>query len=308
MSHKIDFLINTWNHGTNPNSGADIFRYLCNGLSLAGMNSGVSPALFHNANLVNILVENFNIETAKNLVEAHHDSGVRFIIVATELLTGDSFNDIGSKISSPRYSNLEYWRERYDSFAMLAEVAEAIWLMCEYQKSGYERNFPNTPILTIPMCFDPIEATASASFTPPKLYEAMFMGTHTSIRTELMDELKNNVHLYTPNDVPAFMVGSVVKSAQICLHLHLKSGWPITSIMRQHVLLTHGAYIISEKSDHPGELDDFVEVVSRDSYVDAVRARILDKTIVSKAIEMQRQYAANGDMGEEFRRLLEATF
>jgi hypothetical protein len=308
MTAQNEFLINTWNHGENPNSGADNFKYLRNGLSLAGQTVGVSPTLFHNANIVNVLVENFNLATAQNLVNAQKNSGLRLVIVATELLTGDSFNDIGSDQSTTPYADLEYWQERYTAFAMLAECAEAIWLMSEYQRPGYEKNFPNTRIVTLPMCFDPIEAAESKSFTAPKLYEAFFMGSHTSIRSELLDELKNQVQLYTPKNVPAFMVGSVVKSAQVCLHLHLKIGWPFTSMMRHHVLLTNGAYIISEESELPGELDKFVEIVPRENLVDAVKSRVSDKTIELKAQERQRQYAANGDIGVEFRALVDATF
>lgn len=306
MAAQNAFLINTWNHGGNPNSGADNFRYLRNGLALAGQTVGISPTLFHNANLINVLVENFNVETAEKLIEVQKNSGLRLVLVATELLTDSGFNDVGIDQSETPYGDVSYWQERYTSFTMLAEVAEAIWLMSEYQRPGYEKSFPNTPILTLPMCFDPIEAAGGTTFTAPKLYEALFLGSHTSLRKELLSELKDRVQLYTPHDVPAFMVNSVTQSAQVCLHLHLKAGWPFTSMMRHHVMLTNGAYVISEKSDLPGELDAFVEIVPRNSFVDVVEQRISDPTIVDKAKEMQRQYAANGDLGEEFRVLLEA--
>ncbi|MEX2614773.1 MAG: hypothetical protein WD767_01640 [Alphaproteobacteria bacterium] len=306
MAAQNSFLINSWNHGRNPNSATDVFRYLRNGLSLAGQTVGVSPTLFHNADLVNILVENFNIKTAENIISIKKNAGIRFVLVATELLTGSSFNDVGSDQSNTTYADLNYWQERYTAFAMLAEYAEAIWLMSEYQRPGYAKNFPNTQILTLPMCFDSIEAANGGTFRAPKLYDAVFMGTHTSIRIEMLEELKKRVQLYTPHNVPPFMVSSVIQSAQVFLHLHLKEGWPFTSMMRHHVALTYGAYVISEKSELPGELDGFVEIVPRGSFADVVQERVLDKSIVPRAREMQRQYAAKGDLGAEFRVLVDA--
>ena len=62
MAPQNNFLINTWNHGENPYAAADMFRYLRNGLALAGQSVGVSPTLFHNANLINVMVEQFSVE------------------------------------------------------------------------------------------------------------------------------------------------------------------------------------------------------------------------------------------------------
>jgi len=306
MAVQSAYLINTWNHGKNPNSASDIFQYLRNGLSLAGQVVGVSPTLFHNADLINVLLENFNVKTAENIIATHKNSGIRYVLVATELLTSESFNDVGSDQSNTPYADSNYWRERYTAFEMLAEYAEAIWLMSEYQRPGYEKKFPKTKILTLPMCFDSIEAAIGGVFRAPKLYEAVFLGSHTSIRIEMLAALKNRVQLYTPHNVPSFMMSSVIQSAQVILHLHLKDGWPFTSMMRHHVALTYGGYVISEKSELPGELDAFVEIVPRNSFVDVVAERILDKTIVSRAKEKQQKYAAKGDMGAEFKALVDA--
>ena len=309
MGTQNSFIINSWNHGGNPNNAIDGFRYLRNGLSLAGHEVGISPSLFNTSNIINIFMEYFDLPTAQKLVAAQKKAGLRFVVVATELLTENSFNNVGQDHSETPYSDLGYWQERFDAFKMVAEVAEAIWLMSDYQRPQFEKQFPNKKILTLPMCFDPIYSAENNLFRSPKLYEAVFMGSRTTIRDELIDALKkSNVRLYDPLDVPAFMVGSVVKSALVSLHLHLKTGWPFTSMMRHHVLLSCGSYVISEKSDLPGELDEFVEIVPRNTFVDSVRERILDKTIGSKAEEMQRKYAANGDLGKGFQALVEKSF
>jgi hypothetical protein len=306
MAAQNEFLINTWNHGKNPTSAIDMFRYLRNGIALAGRSVGVSPTLFHNAKLTNVLVEHFTIEIAENILRIQKESGLRFVLVASELVTGDTFNNIGIDHSDTPYADSKYWQNRYNAFAMLVEGADAIWLVSEYQRPGYEQNFPNATILTVPMCFDPIEAAISETFKAPKLYEALFMGSKTTIREELLDALEESVQLYTPHDVPAFMVNSVMQSAQVCLHLHLKNDWPFTSPMRHHIMLTNRAYVISEKSELPGELDDFVEIVPRESLVDVVAERVQDKTIIEKGIEMQRQYADRANLGNEFEIILDA--
>jgi hypothetical protein len=308
MAAQNSFLINTWNHGTNPIGATDHFKYIRNGLSLAGVGVSVTTSLVQSANTVNIFVEHFSLEIAEQLAKAQKESGLRLVLVASELLTGDSFNNVGSDQSDTTYSDLSYWRERYDAFTMLAEGADAIWLMSEYQRPGYEKNFPNKRIVTLPMCFDPIEAAISETYRAPKLYQAVFLGSHTTIREELLGELNKHIQVYTPKDVPEFAVSSLLKSAQVSLHLHLKIGWPFTSMMRHHVLLSNGAYVISEESELPGELDNFVEIVPRDSFVDIVKTRLLDDTITAKAKEMQQQYAAKGDLGQEFRAVVEATY
>lgn len=308
MNVRDTFLINTWNHGNNPFAAMDFFKYFRNGLALAGINVSVTSSLVHGPNTVNIFVEFFSLETARNLMKSHKESGLRFILVATELIVGDSFNDIGSDQSNTRYSDVSYWQERYDAFTILAEGADAIWIMSEYQRPEYEAKFPDKKIITVPICFDPIEAAISETYNAPKLYQAIFIGSHTTIRNEMLEELNKHIQVYSPKNVPEFVVGSLIKSAIICLHLHLKKGSPFTSVMRHHVLLTNGAYVISEKSELPGELDNFIEVIPREAFVDVVRVRALDGTLADKAKHMQQQYAANADLGQEFRAVIEATF
>ena len=66
----------------------------------------------------NIIMENFTYDTLEEMKEAVSTKDTRFIIVATEFLTGDTFNDFGTCIAGtdvPMYENLAYWKKRYNT-------------------------------------------------------------------------------------------------------------------------------------------------------------------------------------------------
>ena len=288
------FMVNTHNFTQNL---VEYFKYLRNGFALSGQKTGLFPEFYSGDRMINVMLEACSLEIAKELAQVHKKTGLRLVLVATEVVTGGTFNSIGNDVANSHYGDQAYWQERFDAFSILTEIAEAIWLVSEYQRSGYEEAFPNQRILTLPICFDPIESTTGDTFVAPKIYQALFLGTITNVRKEILTELEKHIEVCKPENFYSFNVRSCIKASRVCLHLNLQQDWPYTSVMRHHVLLTCGSYVISEKSYLPGELDDFVEVVPRETFVETVNARISDQDLVSKSKEIQRRYAANGDIG-----------
>jgi len=301
------FYVNIWNHGPNPLGAINYFKYIRNGLVQAEQSVCLAAELNPDREGVNILLEKFTPDLAEALVASHHDRGLRYIVLATELLAGGTFNGVGQDASTANCTNRSYLQERYDAFCKVAEVADAIWIVSEHQRPGYEQRFPNHRILTMPMCFDPIEAGHEREICPPKIYEALFLGSATQIRKDLLEVLGQRVAVFHPHQLHAFAVPSVVRSSRVCLHLNLKHGWPYTSIMRHHVLLTYGGYIVAEESSEPGELDEFVEIVPRSEYVDTVARRVRDPGLPDRTADARQRYERARPMGPAFRKLVDAS-
>ena len=76
---------------------------------------------------INIIIENFNKEQTKIIVDAKKVTGTRFILIATEAIYNGQFNNFESKIDHSYYSDKDYWFERFNNFVKVEKISSAIW-------------------------------------------------------------------------------------------------------------------------------------------------------------------------------------
>jgi len=96
-------------------TGAGHFLTYCyEGLHSTGMPVDYSMDYVAAPNTLNILVEGFKVETAKRIQERRAQLGGDHIIIATEFLTGETFNLVGDTTDS-HYDDKAWWQERFDA-------------------------------------------------------------------------------------------------------------------------------------------------------------------------------------------------
>ncbi|MCR9254934.1 MAG: hypothetical protein NXI16_02430 [Alphaproteobacteria bacterium] len=284
-------------------TGAGHFITYCyEGLHSTGMPVDYSIDYVARPNALNIIVDSFDTPYAQDVVARRVRSGGQHILVATEFLTGDTFNDIGERTDS-YYDDKEWWRERFERFHMIASTAQAIWVSTDHQIDAYRAAYPGIPILRLPFCFSS-QWNHRLSRVPDKLYDVFFTGAATDRRKRILGGIASRARVYNPPGMYDSLYVQIGSQARIGLHLKLKDGWPYTSPMRHLSLLHCDTYIISEKCDLPGELDPFIEVVAEEDLADVVVERLRDPDLPQKTRRQRAAFMKSGNIKLAFADLL----
>ncbi|HRY16249.1 MAG TPA: hypothetical protein P5330_10315, partial [Candidatus Competibacteraceae bacterium] len=118
---------------------ADTLLMMLWGLQGAGYRADIEREL--TPGYLNIMLENFNDQFTEKVLQLA-DQGTDFIIVATEFLTGSTFNDFRRSASDLtkdiHYDNSAYWVKRCHNFLRLSRSALAIWHLSEHQVPVYQ--------------------------------------------------------------------------------------------------------------------------------------------------------------------------
>lgn len=98
------------NHGSSPVKLEDYFEYLSHVFSAADYEIRFSEGVVPGA--LNVLIESFEARHVQALVDAKKTPGTKFVLIATEVISGDSFNQFADSSGSAtrkvaRYSS---WR------------------------------------------------------------------------------------------------------------------------------------------------------------------------------------------------------
>lgn len=297
------FYVSYFNHNDFHGCG-DHLTYVRNGLSLAGYSAAFSTMPVVSSGSINIFLEFFNKAQVEYLINLNVTQGMKFILIVSEVVTGKSFNNFELNSTKSHYSNRVYWQERFDCFMLLAPYSEAIWCLSDYQLDGYQKLFPEKKIETLPLCFDPIEAQSEAGLKPVKDIPVSFFGHITDYRKEILDAIKVPVFIGYGGLPKPVLVDTILRS-HVCLHLSLFENWPYTSNMRHHSLLCHQAYVLSEVSPAPGELDEFVHICSRDRLVSEINFLLSRSDLSQESKLAQQRYASKYSIQNEFSELVQ---
>lgn len=301
----MKFFVSYFNHNDFIGCG-DHITYLRNALNEAGYSAVMTKELVIDKDSINIVLEFFNPGQARQLARLHRHHGLRFALVVSEIATGRSFNDFGPGPATTHYGDRAYWQTRFDSFMRVAPFAEAIWCVSKHQLDAYRQLLPGKRVEILPLCFDPIDAECGSRLAPTREVSLIFFGTVTPYRQAILDALP--VHTYVAKQLPRPVLMDAIRRSRIALHLSLFKEWPYTSPMRHHVLLCRGAYVLSEASNLPGELDPFIDVCPRIALADRVKELLERSDLADLAAQAKARYAAERPAGPAFSALIALSF
>lgn len=269
------------NHGPAPVQIDDHLEYLVQafGLHQTEIRLSETPEAGH----PNILIEGFTSRDVDR-VSSLAATGTRFVCIATEFLTGATFNDCYEEKRPPAYlrflprgrhkrnyyQNKATWIERYTNFAAIAERCDAIWCLDEAQFAGYQAKFGKHARRLPIVALLPPDQVNSQRNCSSKDVDFLFTGTLTPHRTRILDELaaRGLKVVIGSSRWTSLMREHYVRRAKVCLDIRQSPDWKYSSCMRLHKLLCSHATIAVEQSSHPSLQESCIGSAPTTDFVD----------------------------------------
>ncbi|MCB1918818.1 MAG: glycosyltransferase family 1 protein [Candidatus Competibacteraceae bacterium] len=241
---------------------ADTLLMLLWGLEGAGYRADIERELAPGH--LNILLENFTDEFTDRALKLAH-CGTDFIIVATEFLTGNTFNDFRKSASAlpkdAHYDNAAYWATRYRNFLRLSEYALAVWHLSEHQVPVYQTALPGRGVEYLPHGY--LAAFRRVVMRPDaeRDIDFLFTGSLTPYRQRILANLERKG--YRVHAAPAmtghFHREQLLSRTRIALNLRQHADWLYPSNSRFHYHLNNASLLLSERCHYSCDLDAYVE-------------------------------------------------
>jgi len=257
MNRKICWVYgNHWNFGIVVSDTLRMLNYAC--LEL-GIDSSIEKELTPNTH--NILLENFNNDYLKKLTEFSKQGG-KFSIIATELLSEDSFNDIAKNISDKtQYGKSDYWLERFTNFLTLERLANSIFHLNPNQATLYSKLL-NRKVEFLPHGYVDGFVSVNHREKQKKDIDILFTGSLTPYRKNIINQLTPHCNVYITDVLTAsFHRDDLVARAKICLNIKQNEEWNVFSNSRGHYHVSNKSFLLSESCMDACPVINYVEVV-----------------------------------------------
>lgn len=246
----------------------DIVSYLRVAFVEAGYFFKIMPTVDKLAH--NIFLECFADEFANSLVTIVGD-GVRVSIVATEAITGQTFNDFCFRNrNNGWYGNHEAWLNRYQNFMKVAAACKSVWCFTQQQMDAYATVMPKEWLRLLPIGYVDGYQTIDEHHAAHKDIDFVFTGHITERRKAILTALqaKGTSVMTLPATTPTFIRSSIVGRAKICLGLKHFDEWQYPSLMRSYYHLTNRSFMISEVCELSSVLDTYVTLAQPDDLLE----------------------------------------
>ena len=237
---------------------------------------------------INILIENFDDEYTEKVMQAHKQ-GAEFIVIATEFLTGTTFNSFNDFNSEEHYEKKVYWKKRHDNFKKIAPISKLILHLSDIQVPIYQRAIPSTPVIYLPHVF--FKSLVRFEMKPfrERDIDVLFTGTMTSYRQEqinLLSEAGFNV-VVLPMLTADFHREDVVSRAKLTLNIPQSRDWAFPSNSRLYYHLLHNSPILSQETEVSCDLDRYVFHCQPDTLVAEVSELLVNEQFI-KNFQLKR--------------------
>jgi hypothetical protein len=266
------FCIYTGNHG-NGQGISDIARLLRLAILDCGYDVVISHVLMRDH--CNILVENFTKIRQLDQLQANNSPGTKFVVIAPEVLTGASFN-AGIVKGHEHYSDVDYWRARYQGFLIAAGMSEAIWVLGESSVDSYVAAFPDKAVRFLPHGYVNNFAMVEHRSEKDKDIDFYFSGSLTEHRLAILMELtRHHIVAFNEQSSPDQLRADLMARSKVCLSLRLSPENEVPSVSRMHFHLQNRNYLVHEQYAKPCMLDPYVLHSPSESIVEWARAALL---------------------------------
>jgi hypothetical protein len=242
---------------------------------------------------INIVTEFFTYDFLAHYEKALETAGTQFIIIATEYLTGETFNNFDNlKIEqfttlNSHYDNLTYWKKRFTTFEIAAKHACAIWHLSEHQVHNYQQRFGQDKVCYLPHAYVASLENPNTVALSDKDVDVIFTGTATPYRMNILNGLANKglevkvLEVMTPEYVRA----SWVSRAKVAINLRQHADWKYPSNSRFYYHLMNHSMLVSEKCEFDCDLSKYVAEVEAEQFIVYVMDLIQRQNYQSKASE-----------------------
>lgn len=244
------------NHGQSPSHLEDWLTFLWCAIADTGHEVSYSEGL--QAGRVNVLLENFSDDDVDTITEAGH-AGVDYIIVASEFLTGSTFNNFSDDHHEEgHYGNRHYWAKRCFNFLRTADHARAVWCVSDRQLSAYRDILDPAAVHRLELRWVP--GYAPEKTISHKDVDFLFTGTMTCYRQAQIDRLKANgtVVAFLGTQTPEYIRRDYIRRSRVLLNIPQHAGWPHPSQMRYFHSIMHAAPMVGETVQFGCHLDPYV--------------------------------------------------
>ena len=256
---------NHWNFGIVV---ADtLSMYKCAALEL-GIQASIEKELCLDGH--NLLLENFDDDYVKKLEEFHSQGGT-FSIIATELLTDDSFNQIDiAKNDSSQYGKTVYWNKRFNNFLKVAKHAKFIFHLNPQQARNYSQLL-NRKVTFLPHGYTENFRSVIHRSPETKDIDVLFTGSITPYRKSIIDRLKKYCRVVTSDVLTAsFHRDDLVARSKICLNIRQNNEWSVFSNSRGNYHLSNNSFLLTESCSDSCAVIDFISACKGDIVKDTL--------------------------------------
>jgi hypothetical protein len=240
-----------------------------------------------------IVVEGFAARHVAALEEMVR-GGSELIIVATEYVTGQTFNDFSETgYQHPHYSDRAYWQSRFQSFMACARHARAIWCASGDPRQVDLYQALVEPVPVVPLPFPHFPAYAPVAHSPDKDIDVFFSGMLTPHRGEIMSRLGRSCQIFvTDVFMPDCVRRDVVARSKICLNLKQSPQWQFPSLMRYWYHLSNGSFLLGEQCPIGCKLDPYVPSVAAEHLGETCHELLQSGRWERLAAEAHQRFAA----------------
>jgi hypothetical protein len=263
-------------------------------LTLMGMlraaGKDVSLATRFAPDAVNIVLECFDDEFTIEM-ECAAKRGCKIIAIATEYITGGTFNDFSERGLFDRIAlgvgkhkfgrsvlkrvfrnqwkrhcnqtnDFNYFSRRFVNFLKAAKMAQAVWVAEPREVSAYAQLLGSGDrIVAFPYCwFESPHGATVGHVNGHGTHDIFFSGYLTEYRMRVIRELDASGFsmIKFPPTTPLFFRNQFADGARIILDLKKTEDWSYTSNLRLHYHLQRGHFIVSEKRKYASCLQPYI--------------------------------------------------
>jgi hypothetical protein len=284
---------------------------------------------------LNVVLESFGSRFTSE-VEAM-GAEANLVIVATEFVTSNTFNDFQARAELPLSSRLRegvlrarhrrakrggvelpeaashhyyrkrrVWQRRFDRFLRLARIARAIWCLSPHQMDAYRRVTRRENVHCLRFGF--LESPRPLVHRPDaaKDLDFLFTGTMTPHRASLLDALRKRQHrvAWLPTQTPSSIREEHLARARICLNLKQFANWEHPSVTRFHHHLVNRSLLITEPTRYDCELSRYVLTPGSGDFVDFCDEVHAQGGYTQRAAEARDRYAAETSLPANLAQLI----
>jgi hypothetical protein len=246
---------NHWNFGIHV---ADTMLLLQKVFELAGHTADIERHFCPGS--LNVLLEGFDDDFTTTVEDGMETPGSRLLIIASEFLTGDTFNDFSKIADASYYSDQDYWNNRFRNFRRLESHSLAVWHLGESEIIPYRKLLGHERVNYLPHYWVPGLARVAHRPDDSKDIDFLFTGAETAHRQEILDQLRNkgyrvvNMHALTA----AFHREDLLARSKIALNIRQFDNWPHPSPSRFFYHLTNCSLLISEACHYQADIQEHV--------------------------------------------------
>ncbi len=306
----MEFKLVYGNHGRDPFHIMDTLLLVKLSLESLGHKADLEERMIPGK--TNILLECFTFDFIEAMKEVRQSPGTELIIIATEFITGETFNAFGGGDEPARDSHYDmphYWRKRYRTFMAVQQEARAVWHLAESQVSPFRQATGHERVFYLPHGY--VDGFARVRHKPEqhKDIDAIFTGTLTRHRNELIAEFEQRgIRAVASKPLNFVQREDLIARAKIGINMKQTESWRYPSNSRFHYHLCNDSLLVSEYCPVSCDLSRYIVEAEPDSFVDRCCEVLSTHRWATEAIARRELFKAERPMPQLMEQLLTETY